>query len=826
MTSARKTTELLAPAGSPECGYAALQYGADAVYLGLRQFSARADAENFFIDSLADFVGHAHGLPRRRSVYVAMNTLLMPEELPQAAETLARLEELRVDAVIVQDLGLLHLIRTQFPGLRCHASTQMAIHNAEGAEAARRLGFTRVVLARELTLPEIGAVTQLPGIETEVFIHGALCYAYSGLCLLSSLLRGRSGNRGSCAYPCRNAFRCSSGSCGPGAAAASQPYVMSMKDLALDDTALELRRLGVSSLKIEGRKKSAVYVAAACHYYRGLLDGVAAPELEERRQQLQTVFSRPQTRFFMGNKRQNVVEPGLVGHLGAPIGKVEKIVRVGVGERAQEFLRFRPDIPLLVYDGLQLPVRDRNGKPFGFSVEKLLPVEYNRQGRPVFEVPAQTLVEVPLPLGHPHLEHGMAVYCASSQKAKQSFPVQEPKPGSTRRRQPVSFQVSLAPAGLTVTATLRGDSRTVTLAEPLAAAQNPAGTEKAVRQAFEKLGDTPFSLDQLELENPAALFAPASVLNAIRRQATAALEEIQEAQRQARLAIALAGLVAPLPEVPGPAAAQFLLKTDQFAVLADLQDSDLDRAAEVIFDLGREPLAALQAQLPAWRDRLGDKLRIALPVLLRNADGREHQELLEKLAWGLGLGLRRWQVANPYALTLLPAEADLTADWPLHCLNAEAARELFSLGCRRITISPEVPRRVYESLLPKLGPRAEVLLCGDLTLAFSQACVMANQSGACPGLENCQFRQMDLTSEKGERLVAVNHRCRSVFVAQDPFSLARHRQELESWGARFFRIDLLWRAYPPGTAAALWRQATSGGVVSPSYEGNYSRTLG
>ena len=250
-------TELLSPAGDIEAAYSAFYFGADAVYLGLRQFSARAEAVNFTPAELDEITAYAHSIGKK--VYVAVNTVMQESELPALLETLAVCERCRVDAVIVQDWGVARLVRRVFPTLVLHASTQMAIHNLAGALAMKRMGFSRVVLARELSLPEIRQIQAESGLEVEVFIHGALCYSYSGLCLFSSMTTGRSANRGKCVYSCRDTFRLNG----------RQYHPFSMKDLALEKEVLKLPGL---SLKIEGRKKTALYVGAVTDYYRRILD--------------------------------------------------------------------------------------------------------------------------------------------------------------------------------------------------------------------------------------------------------------------------------------------------------------------------------------------------------------------------------------------------------------------------------------------------------------------------------------------------------------------------------------------------------------------------
>ncbi|MBU4459422.1 MAG: U32 family peptidase, partial [Verrucomicrobia bacterium] len=177
--SRKRRTELMAPAGGPDAAFAAFQYGADAVYLGMQEFSARADAENFSLDALNEITAFAHSLAPRRRVYLALNTLILDREMPSALDQAARAADLGVDALIVQDAGLAGTVRRHFPNLRLHASTQMAVHNRAGVERLRDLGFARATLARELTLDEIRDIATVDGIEIETFVHGALCVCYS-----------------------------------------------------------------------------------------------------------------------------------------------------------------------------------------------------------------------------------------------------------------------------------------------------------------------------------------------------------------------------------------------------------------------------------------------------------------------------------------------------------------------------------------------------------------------------------------------------------------------------------------------------------------------
>lgn len=287
--------ELLAPAGSKEALQAAVQNGADAVYLGLQAFGARQYAKNFDVDSLREAAVYCH--LRDVQIHVAMNTLIYDRELPQAVRLAAEAVRAGADALIVQDLGLAKVLLEADIPIPLHASTQMTIHNLEGARFAQQTGFRRVVLARELPRSEIETISREIPIETEVFVHGALCMSYSGQCLLSSMIGGRSGNRGRCAQPCRLPYTMLEDGKNIG-----QGYLMSPKDLCLGAYIPELISMGVDSLKIEGRMKSAAYVAAATKVYRSCIDENRAITPQEI-QLLQNVFSRDRfTEAFYAGK--------------------------------------------------------------------------------------------------------------------------------------------------------------------------------------------------------------------------------------------------------------------------------------------------------------------------------------------------------------------------------------------------------------------------------------------------------------------------------------------------------------------------------------------
>ena len=272
--------ELLCPAGSPEALDAAIEGGADAVYLGGTTFNARMNAHNFGGDALRSAVLRAHSFGVK--VYLTLNTLVGDREIPAALAAAEEAANAGVDALIVADLGVAAALKRAFPTLELHASTQASSHNAESAKKLQEIGFSRIVIARETPASDLFEAVKNSPLEVEMFIHGALCVSHSGQCLFSSLVGGRSGNRGECAQPCRLPFACKKGGC---------PYPLSLKDLSLAEHVPSLIESGVASLKIEGRMKAPEYVRDTARIWRRLLDERRAATPDEMRE-LASIFSR------------------------------------------------------------------------------------------------------------------------------------------------------------------------------------------------------------------------------------------------------------------------------------------------------------------------------------------------------------------------------------------------------------------------------------------------------------------------------------------------------------------------------------------------------
>jgi putative protease len=328
------SVELLAPAGSPEALDAAIGEGADAVYLGLKNFNARMRSANF---AYSQFEGALKSLHRmNRKLYVTVNTVFEQREADRMYQFLKYLATLGPDGLIVQDFGVAAMVKDCFPSLKLHASTQMNIASARGANALSRYGFSRVVLARELSLPELRACRANTNLELEVFVHGALCVSASGLCLFSSYLGGKSANRGLCTQACRRYYRPSIPS---GASALGDPsdeeegYYFSPHDLQLLEHAPELVEAGINSFKIEGRMKSAEYVGTVVSAYRLVLDALAEGEDGEKLNGkisaalgiLRNDFARSKTEFYFDMGMLDWLEPARDGGTGIPLGTILKV---------------------------------------------------------------------------------------------------------------------------------------------------------------------------------------------------------------------------------------------------------------------------------------------------------------------------------------------------------------------------------------------------------------------------------------------------------------------------------------------------------------------
>ena len=819
--------ELLAPAGDRACAFAALEYGADALYLGLRQFSARADAVNFSPEELSEVVDYAHRMSPARRVYATFNTLVQDNELNPAIRTLAVLEEIGVDAVIVQDLGMIRLIRRGFPRLRLHASTQMAIHERTALDQLAIWGFRRVTLARELTLVEIQELKRETSLEIEVFAHGALCYSYSGLCLYSSLLRGRSGNRGRCAYPCRSPIRWG----------AEPRYSFSMKDLALEEQVRKLVAAGVDSLKIEGRKKSPLFVAAVTALYRRILDGASRAEIEERSGDVRSIFSRAPTILCLDQRHASeVLDPGLVGHRGRLVGVVREVRRMSGG---RDELVFKTSQPLERHDGLQLDIPVDQGKPFGFAVDHLH--HSTRPAGPFRETvraSAGDWVAVELPPNHPDFGPGMDIYCAASQTVRRAYPVTCPRPGEYRVRHPIAVQVEVHPDRIrfNLSPLVGAESAPATeesweFSSTFDKCREPADQAPVFQKAFARVAEFPYTVSRLTLHNPEGLFCPVSRINEWRRTILAEYQERIQLRIQARLVALLSEPVGGGPRVSASASPtlKWSLKIDRPEYVDGLTPADWAEIDEVILT-GSEALLQNPDSAIRLVQRIAPvRVRLALPLIVREKEGRERVARLRQLAGQMGV--ENWQgtgIGAPLALRLTEdSNRTVTADWNLYGLNRQAIGALLEMGFSETTSSPEDDGENLVALASEFPATLNFLVYHTVPLFIADHCphpCRNEQSCATCDRESAADALTKPGEEEGLRIlhrdgltITLNRRA---FCLPPDF-----RASLIAAGARRFRAEFCWRTYTPDEVCAIWRLLLKGEPIPETEIGNLRRGL-
>lgn len=328
--------ELLLPVGNTEAFYAAVEGGADAIYLGLRDFNARNRAKNFTLNQLQSILNESRQTNTR--VYLTVNTLIKNSEIPQLLDLLYQVSQTTLSSIIIQDWGIYYLAKKFFPKITLHASTQMAFHNSTGADFAYQKQFERVILARELTLTELTAISKKSKIELEVFTHGALCYSFSGLCLFSSFLGGMSANRGQCRQPCRRAFKTDE----------DKNYFFSLKDNQQIEIVPDLMKIGITSLKIEGRMKSAEYVHRVAQAYRMVIDDPNT--IEQAKQLLSYDMGRQKTSYFLGGNVANAITED--PFIGIFIGKIIKAEGGKFSFKTSENLKFNDRIRVQPQSGM------------------------------------------------------------------------------------------------------------------------------------------------------------------------------------------------------------------------------------------------------------------------------------------------------------------------------------------------------------------------------------------------------------------------------------------------------------------------------------------
>jgi putative protease len=488
--------ELLAPVGSKEALIAAIDNGADAVYFGGTLFSARQFAFNFTNEELEWAIDYAH--MRGVMAYVTVNTLIKETELEKAFEYLRFICNAGADAVIVQDIGILRLIREQLPALPVHASTQMNIHNAQGVKFLEEMGVKRIVLAREMSLLEIRSIKSQTTVEIETFMHGALCFCYSGQCLLSSMIGGRSGNRGYCAQPCRKKYRINK----------EEGYLLSPKDLNMSEHLGDLIESGIDSFKIEGRMKRPEYVAGVVRVYRKLIDRYLAAPLDfgvtkKEKHTLLQLFNREfTTGYFFGDPGEELMSSKYPHNRGTELGRTIDY------DSTTKLVEIQLNAPLRVGDGIGVGNRET-----GITVRNIY------LGKKIVkEATSGSFVKIPIDI---EVADHEAIFKTYDSKLMESLEI-----GNIRKIPlKMSFKAKVGESlGLLIE---DGENKVSASAGIVNLAKTTPVSKSSIAEQLIKLGGTIFEAKEVDFELDKNIFIPVSELNLIRRQAIEELEKVR-----------------------------------------------------------------------------------------------------------------------------------------------------------------------------------------------------------------------------------------------------------------------------------------------------------
>jgi len=785
-----RVPELLAPAGSPEALRAAVENGADAVYLGGGSFNARRSAANFGSEDLARAVLYAHR--RGVRVYVTVNILVHQDELPALAAFLQTVHAAGADAVIVQDPAVVLLVRELFPDLPWHASTQMTVHATAAARFWREAGCERIVLARELRLPEIGRIRREAGVQVEVFAHGALCIGYSGQCLFSSLIGGRSGNRGLCAQPCRLPYQLVGPDREP--VPVPGPFLLSTRDLNLSGALPDLAAAGVDALKIEGRLRRPAYVATVVRIYRRLLDRLGRGDNgvpPDAARELAQVFNRDfTTGYLYGNPGPDLMSHQRPNNRGLAAGRV-----VGY-ERG----RARIHLTLPVARGDALAVWVSRGGRVAVTVGEML-----LAGRPVERAPAGSEVELAVPAP---VRPGDRVF-----KTLDAGLAAASRVTAGEAEIPLAMTVELA-AGKPVRLAVTGPGGHFGTARSRAVAQTAAEhplTFEVLRRQLGRLGHTGYRLAELTVQGPPGLWLPLSDLNTLRRAALADLERRAWGRRlpvayEAGLARLLSGDAR--REEKGPPALAVAVSGLPACAAA------CAAGAEVVY-LSGEPVDApvdqgdLATALELCRRR-GVRLVPATPVIAHDDEYPRLEALLDACR---ELGLETVLAGNAGPLALARGHGlAVWADHTLPAFNSLALRFWREHGVAGVTLSPELTLAQVREL-GRLSPLPlEALVHGALRLMVSAHCPPGAAAGArgrknCP--RPCREGRWFLRDRKGELFgLVADGECRMHLFNGRDLSMYAHLTELLSVPLRLWRIEARGRdARYVGAVTAVYRGA-------------------
>lgn len=775
-----KNVEILAPAGSFESLCGAINGGCDAVYLGGSHFGARAFAENFDEESMLRAIDYVHTYDKK--IYLTVNTLLHNQEIEEELFDYLRKYYMQgLDAVIVQDPGVLAFIHRNFPKLPIHASTQMTFTTEQGGEMLKDYGVTRFVTSRELSVEEIAHMRKRTDLEIETFVHGALCYCYSGQCFLSSMIGGRSGNRGRCAQPCRMEYKVSTAE---GERIQSQPYILSPKDMCTLDRIPDLVDAGIDSFKIEGRMKKPEYAAYTAQLYRKYTDlyleygenyteylSRHKKELEQDYNCLMDLYNRGgfSTGYFYEKNGPKLMSMTRPNHNGVLVGKVQSMkknratIQLEEDIYAQDVLEFRRKDGAVLYE---YTVKDGVSAKEGTTQTNTKPGSKITPGTPVYRTRRNELLT----------------------RIQQDILLKQ-------KKVPVSFVLTVALGELLTLACKSGETEVTVYGQVVEAAKSQPMTEEKMKRQLGKLNTTCFSLTECKVEMTEKVFVPVGQLNELRREA---LEQLTKAMVSNYRREEPVSQLMPEAEVVrnvyhGPRVAVSVETMEQAEAV------EQNTAVEQLYlDLG----SMEQKEIFKFLQKTKKNVYLIFPAILREKEyeqyaralGRAYGQnstvsILEKIV--ASEQVKGFLVKNYEGVALyrqyIADRTDKTCrlDYNMYSFNREAKAFWYQLGIDQTAVSVEMN-----------GAEIRRNGCTDQELiVYGRTAVMTSAQCVCKNTMGCKKSPTTiLLTDKFDKEYVSKNRCQYCYnqiYEKVPVSLHEYAQEILEWEPEQIRISFL-----------------------------------
>ncbi|MEW9122042.1 MAG: U32 family peptidase [Thermotaleaceae bacterium] len=767
-----KKYELLAPVGSWEALEAAVQNGADAVYLGGKAFNARQSAANFNDEEIKKAIDYCH--IRGVQLFVTVNTLIRDEEFIELGKYLTFLYNQDVDAVIVQDLGVAKFIRDFLPNFELHASTQMSVHNLEGVQLLQSLGFKRVVLAREMTLEEIHQIRLNTSVDLEVFVHGALCISYSGQCLMSSMIGGRSGNRGRCAQPCRMTYSLVNQKNQQVVKTNLGSYLLSPRDLNTSEQIHQILDAGVKSLKVEGRMKRPEYVATIVGAYRKAIDHYCRNQQAlqlglELKEDMEQIFNRKFTQGYLFDQRgHDLMSFEKPSNRGILLGEALSY------DKGKKRLKLRLIRNLEKGDGVEVWIN--NGDNPGALIEAIY-----KDDKKLDKGFAGDLIEIPF---RAPIQGKAPVYKTTDQsllkRARESY---------ERRDKEISLYGHLKgtighPLSLSLWDSEDHYAHQASTSIVEKAIKTATG-EARIREQVAKLGSTPYKLKDLTLEIDQEAAIPIGEINKLRREVVEKIDGLR-ANRYQRKCIEVRE-----QEIEGwlmgePAKIDKKLALRVSVNSLEQLESLIGQAIQRVY---YRDLQTFEKATEMLKDK---KIEIvpAFPRITRDKEMPFVHHFMER-----GYREQKIMISN---LGVLQAAKDtqyecLCGDYFLNVFNRGAIKQLKELGVDEVCLSPELTLKQLEKIMKNGLLPAEVVVHGHLMLMVMEYCpikALVNPSHKKGKCDLCRNNQFGLKDRLGKVFpILTDESCRTHLLNTQKLCMIGHMSELVEAGLNNFRID-------------------------------------